>query len=39
MLKTFDDLGSDPMARIDARLWYDFYKKKVNKLFPPKKKK
>jgi hypothetical protein len=32
MLKTFDDLGSDAMARIDARLWFKHYKRKVKKL-------
>lgn len=27
MLQTFDDLGNDGMARIDARLWFRHYTK------------
>ena len=32
MLKTLDDLGQDPMARIDARVCADYYRKKAAKL-------
>lgn len=32
MLTTFDKLGHDAMARIDARLWADYYRKKVARL-------
>lgn len=39
MLHTFDDLGNDGMARIDARLWFRHYAKKVKKLGIGKKEK
>jgi hypothetical protein len=32
MLKTFDDLGRDPMARIDARLWAAHYRRQLKRL-------
>lgn len=32
MIKTFDDLGADGMARIDARLWYAHYLRKAKRL-------
>ncbi len=32
MVGTFDDLGRDAMARIDARLWADHYRKKAKRL-------
>ena len=32
MVKTFDDLGNDGMARIDARKWAEYYRKKLNRL-------
>ncbi len=37
MLQTFEDLGNDPMARIDARLWHKHYTKVARKLkiIPP----
>lgn len=32
MLETFERLGDDPMARIDARLWHAYFKKKLARL-------
>lgn len=32
MLQTLIALGRDPMARIDARLWFEHYLKKAKKL-------
>ncbi len=32
MVGTFDDLGRDAMARVDARLWADHYRKKAARL-------
>lgn len=32
MIETFGRLGSDPMARIDARIWYDHYRRKAKRL-------
>ncbi len=40
MLQTFEDLGNDPMARIDARLWHKHYTKAARRagVRPTKKK-
>jgi hypothetical protein len=36
MLDTLDDLGSAPIARIDARAWYRHYARRAKRLgFPP----
>lgn len=35
MIRTFDWLGRDCMARIDARIWAEYYKKKAKKLGVP----
>lgn len=32
MLRTFRDLGDDPMARIDARIWYSHFLKAAKKM-------
>jgi hypothetical protein len=32
MLRAFDGLGRDPMARIDARRWTAYFQKKAIKL-------
>lgn len=32
MLKAFDKLGRDPMARIDARIWVKHFRRKIEKL-------
>lgn len=32
MLKTFESLGSDGMARIDSRLWFEYFRRRVKRL-------
>lgn len=32
MLAAFEKLGRDPMARIDARIWFEHYRRRVRRL-------
>lgn len=32
MLRTFEGLGNDGMARIDSRLWYEYFRRRVRRL-------
>lgn len=36
MLRTINDLGRSPMARIDARLWATHYERRIKRLYGTK---